>query len=549
MFKFAILTGIYSYLIFALGLLNLLYRINIMILTFFFFIFCIALFKEQIKYSTKFFTIFTRSILAKAMQGYSFNNFNNLSFLFLSLICIQSLINLIGVLGPELGFDALWYHLTLPKIYLINHSIFHIPGGLLYYSDMPKLGEMLYISALAFNGEILSKLMHFAFGILSCIAIYKLSRKFLSQKFSLLAILIFYSNLVVAWESIAAYVDLTRAFFEILTFWGFIEWRKSRNNKWLIKSALMLGLAISVKLISLGSLPIFIALLFLDFLIARSFFKKTILNIFIFSFFALIIPFPWFVFSLVNTGNPFYPLFTNFYRVGFELSFLNPLKFVVDSWSLFINSPDPVSPIYLSFLPLMILFFTKLGRELRLISAYSLFALFIWYITPQTGGGRFILPYLPALSIVAAGAIDKIKKDSPLKNICIFIVIISSLLTIFYRTAANSKYIPVLLGRESKTQFLSRNLNFSFGDFYDTDRFFKNHIKSQDKVLLYGFHNLYYVDFSFIDSSWIKKGDRFNYIAVQNGELPKRFSYWELIYQNQKTHVKLYSMGGKEWVY
>lgn len=49
----------------------------------------------------------------------------------------------------------------------------------------------------------------------------------------------------------------------------------------------------------------------------------------------------------------------------------------------------------------------------------------------------------------------------------------------------------------------------------------------------------------FIDSSWVQKGDKFNYIATQNTDLPKRFSYWNY----PTTKVKLYSLGGQTWAY
>ena len=129
------------------------------------------------------------------------------------------------------------------------------------------------------------------------------------------------------------------------------------------------------------------------------------------------------------------------------------------------------------------------------------------------------------------------------------LIIFSALITMFYRSVANAKYIPVILGRETKEKFLTDHLNFSFGDFYDTDGYFQKNITLNNTVLLYGFHNLYYVDFPFIDSSWVKKGDRFDYIAVQNGEIPKRFSYWNLVYYNPKTNVRLYSLGGQKWFY
>src|SRR5205823_4341750 len=121
------------------------------------------------------------------------------------------------------------------------------------------------------------------------------------------------------------------------------------------------------------------------------------------------------------------------------------------------------------------------------------------------------------------------------RNILAGIIIIIALVSITYRGIASEKYLPVIFGKQSKSDFLSKHLNYSFGDFYDTDGYFANHISQDKKVLLFGFHNLYYVDFPFIDNSWVKPGDRFDYIALQNTALPGRFKFWDLIYQNPKT--------------
>src|SRR3989344_4168355 len=259
MFSLAILIGIYSYLIFTIGLIGVLYKVPILLLTIVLSIFCIVYSKEKIKYIIKLPKKFsTRSILVRLRQGYSLHK---LLYLLLFLLTIQAIVNLIGVLGPELGFDALWYHLTLPKLYVLSHSIFHVPGGLLYYSDMPKLTEMLYTASLIFGDEILAKLVHFSFGILTLVAIYKISRNFLNVTFSVLSAVIFYSNLVIGWESITAYNDLSRAFFETMAFLGFLYWWREKKTKWLIESAVMLGLAISVKLLALQSLVIFSVLI------------------------------------------------------------------------------------------------------------------------------------------------------------------------------------------------------------------------------------------------------------------------------------------------
>lgn len=161
MFTTAILIGIYSYLIFLLGVLGFIYRQHIILLTVIYLAIALYSYREKLKMN-----------LLRCFETFKKIQKPYLEKIFLGIIILQALINLVGVLGPELAFDALWYHLTLPKIYITNHSISHIPGGLLYYSDMPKLTEMIYVSALTFGNEITAKFIHFSFGILILIAIY-----------------------------------------------------------------------------------------------------------------------------------------------------------------------------------------------------------------------------------------------------------------------------------------------------------------------------------------------------------------------------------------
>lgn len=511
MFTLALLIGIYSYIIFLLGLSGLLYKSYIVLLTAIYILLAVC---------------FCRKILHRTLRIPKTGLFLKLLII---LIVLQAVTNFIGAIGPELGFDALWYHLTLPKIYIINHSVDYVAGGLFYYSAMPKLTEMLYISALSFGTETIAKLIHFSFGILSLVALYNLSRKFLSKTSSVLVLVLFYSNLVVGWMSITAYIDLARTFFEIMALWAYLMWVEKKEKKWLIESAVMLGLAISTKLLALSSLLIFIFLIII--------FTRKITNVLMCLFFALLIPLPWFIFSFIHTGNPIYPFFTNIYPVKFNFNLINPL-----------NLSDPISPLYVIFLPIAIFLYKKSKPALKTVSLYSFLAVLAWYLTPPTGGGRFILPYLPVFSIITISIIKMIK-IAGIRRIFVGTVIVLALFSIIYRGVANLKYVPVILGKETKAQFLSNHLNFSFGDFYDTDEYFTKKIKTEDMVLLYGFHNLYYVNFPFIDSSFVKKGDMFNYIAVQGDNLPERFKFWNLIYYNKITNVKLYSMGGLKWLY
>lgn len=522
---FAILIGLYSYLIFFLGIFGFLYK-NVIVYSsiVFWFFGLIYLFKNK-----------------KVKLDIKKLKLSNTSKFLIFLIGLQACVNFVGVLGPEISFDALWYHLTLPKLYLENHLIFHIPGGLLYYSDMPKLTEMLYVSALSVSNETLAKFIHFSFGLLTLLAIYKIARKSFSQETSILACIVFYSSLVVGWESISAYTDLTAAFFTTVAVLGFINWIEKRNTKNLVMCAILIGFAITSKVVLINLL--FILTLLILFIIAskKIMFNKIIKSSAILWILSIVIPLPWFIFSYINTGNPFYPLFDLRFNFPFNHDILTGIK-------LLLISSDPINPIYVISIPIIIVLYKKYNIRLKVLSVFTLLAIVFWLTTTQIGGTRFLLAYLPVFSVLSVSIIH-FKPDSILQRYMIFLIISIALLSVSYRGIANTKFIPYIFGNESKKEFLTNNLNFSFGDFYDTDDYFKNNIKSSDKILLYGFHNLYYVNFPFIDSSWVKKGDRFNYIATQNLSLPTRFADWTEVYYNKTTKVKLYTMKGKMWAY
>lgn len=526
--------GIYSYSVFALGLLGILSKNLVFIFTIFFLAFLTLYFKSDIL------TFF------KSIRRFHFKK-NNFFILLLILLSLQICVNAIGVLGPEIAFDSLWYHLSLPKLYLEWEKVAYIPGGLLYYSAMPKFIEMIYVGALSLGNEILTKEIHFFLGLAVLLAIYKISRKFYSHTYSLIACIIFYSSLVVGWESITAFVDLGRTFFEIMAFWAMLNFFKNKALVWVLISGIMLGFATATKLLAIGSLFIIVPLLIFICKKLKLSLKKTVLCFCLFISSCLFVLLPWFIFAFRTTGNPLFPIFTSLLPLAPNLN-LYPQE-IIKSWIfLFMASADPISPIFLITVPLIPFAFRKFSNYEKIFLVYSVLALIVWYVTPHLGGGRFILPYLPVISLLQLAILRSFEKSMYSKVIVasiIFLVVVS----IGYRVFANAKYVPYVFGFQTKDDFLSKNLNFAFGDFYDTNGYFKKNINSKDIVLIFGTHNLYYVDFSFIHETWVKKGDEFNYILVQNASLPPRFLFWKKIYENKTSHVILYSLGGKKWHY
>jgi len=544
MFSLAILIGVYSYVLFGMGIIGLLSRVSVLLVTTCYWGFLLMWKRKEVL------SLVSTKTLSKGIASILGDRFSSIVLL---LIALLTSVNLIGVFGPEIGFDALWYHLTLPKLYLQWGSIKHIPGGLLYYSDMPKLVEMLYVGGLSLFHESGAKLIHYLFGVLTTVITYKLAREFVSKKYALIAAVAFYANLVVGWESTSAYIDLGRCFFEVLALYAFCNWVKTDKKQWFIESAVMLGLAISTKVLAVSSLLIFIPLIVIASKKRRSVRELGSL-VAMYVLMSLLIPLPWFIFSFLNTGNFFYPFFTNVYPIEAGLISASALVIIKDLFILLIKSADPINPLYIMVLPLFFLVRKRIDKQAALFFFYSFIALVVWSLLPKTGGGRFVIPYLPTFSIACAIVISKLSssKDRLQRNLGSLLLVISLVIlvsSIGYRALANAKYIPVILGQETKASFLTKHLNFSFGDFYDVDGYFTKTLTKQDRVLLYGFHNLYYIDFPFIDSSFVKKGERFNYIAVQDGVIPERFSYWNELYYNKTTHVRVYSLGGQMWMY
>ncbi len=516
MFALSVLIGIYSYGIFTLGVLYLLTPTNITAfsVSWLFIIILYLIGSNSIPKSLNFISTFRKT--------------DRISQTLLLLLLVSAVVNLLGALGPELGFDALWYHLSLPKIWLLRESIGFIPGPVFKYSVMPKLTELLYTAVLALFTSLPPKIIHYLFGLLTLVPLYQLSRPFLSRNYSLLVLVLFYSNLVVGWESTSAYVDLTRTFFEILALQLFIT-RKYTH------SAVALGLAISTKLVALSSLVIFILLL-LSTKETRT--KKIIAS---YLFFSMLIPLPWLLFSYLSTGNPFYPLFSTI--LGTQIFSLNPR----DLWQLFTQSADPISPVYIITAPLLFIQKnTRQGRGVIQIFIYAVIALLIWYISPRSGGARFILPYLPAFSLLSVILISN-SKDILVRRICICLILFLSAFSLLYRFVANYKNLPVILGRQTSTQFLQTRLNYNFGDYIDIDNFLTQNISSSDVLLIAGINNVYYLPahLKFIHLTELLNPHQlfdFNYLLIRqtDTDLIPNSGDWKIIHSDPITHTLLY---------
>ncbi|MFC1627326.1 hypothetical protein ACFL18_02070, partial [Patescibacteria group bacterium] len=288
--------------------------------------------------------------------------------LLLSLFILQALVNLIGALGPELGFDALWYHLTEAKLFLQNQSIVPIKGSLLYWSGLPRLIEIIFALALKIWDERLTKLLHYFAGLVSTYLIYKISRKKYFHLASLIASLLFYTTLLTGWLSTTAYIDL----FVTLFFLAALNAQKYFQK---IIYLVLLGAT------KLTAVPLGLAITLIPW--------------------SLLGLLPFMIINFLNFKNPFYPFLSNlnltnqWFFNGFWFWLSRPIR-------IFIDPAFRVGPIILL---LIILFRKKINWQY--LKKPLLIVFFFWWLGPGTGFGRFALPLLALLSITLASLFQK----------------------------------------------------------------------------------------------------------------------------------------------
>jgi len=210
---------------------------------------------------------------------------------------------LIDSLAPPIRFDALVYHLTLPKIYLISHRFEYIPQ--LVFWGMPQNAEMLYTMAISLAGESGALVLSWMVGLVALIGILGL----LGERFGKNAAWVGVSTLTSGYTLISGlswgYVDWWVILFSV----GFLimmwTWVGSGWNAHLGLSGIFAGLALGCKytagiLLFCGAVVILIRF--------KSRMSQLFRALLWFEVPALMVFLPWLIKNYSATGNPFYPL-------------------------------------------------------------------------------------------------------------------------------------------------------------------------------------------------------------------------------------------------
>ena len=495
--------GILGYLIFLLGIFKLLYPLIIVSSWLVLLLFCIS-YKSIFTPSENFLT-------GKKLKE-EFAGEKVFFYIIIAFLAVNILVNIIGSLTPEIFYDSLLYHLALPRLYLLNHKIFHVSWNL--FSNYPCLGEMLYTFAVSVQGDELAKLINLSVSVLCAAAVYLVSCRLFDRRVGILATAFFYITPITSTLSWTTGVDLFVVFFILLAFYAFF------NSFPVYVVALFAGLALSCKLTALFFIPAFLILY-----ISK---KAKLKDIFIFVVIILAVFAPWLIKNIIYTGNPLFPHLRNFFggTVLNEDSFKiliaelrdtkirNILDVLKLPWDLTVNVPPfgryMIGPMFLFLIPLI--FIRGLSRApsrapdivrsgsgtvpnyMKYIPLFFLSCLIFWVVVTQLS--RYFLPGIAVLSIILAYSCVKFFDFKGILKHTIFAGIILILgLNIcwsFYLLNYYFKPFCVVTGLQSREEYMMYEKPHY--PYYVVFKYINENLPEDSKILFVGetrgFHSL-----------------------------------------------------------
>ncbi|MGQ0601687.1 MAG: ArnT family glycosyltransferase [Anaerolineales bacterium] len=216
------------------------------------------------------------------------------------------LLGLLRALAPPMMWDALVYHLTLPRQYIELHGLNADPR--LVFTGMPQLNEMLFTTAMLLRGStdgITAQTLGWAFGAVLVVTVAGYARSTLGSRESVFAPAMLLSSFTVALSFAWAYAELLLMLYAVGVLIALREWQQTHNPRWLVLAGALSAFAVGCKYT--GVIVPIAAAAFVLFATGRNLQPAT-RNIAILLVPCALLTAPWLLKNLLATGNPFYPL-------------------------------------------------------------------------------------------------------------------------------------------------------------------------------------------------------------------------------------------------
>jgi hypothetical protein len=214
------------------------------------------------------------------------------------------LIAAIGALAPEKEYDALWYHLWLPKLWLEHGRPVDVVSE--YISLYPLTWDLLFGAAMALGGPVAAKLLHFSCLPLTGLLVYRIARRVTPLASPWLAVALFVTVPTVLWQATTAYIDLALAFHVGLVIYALIRYVEARQWQWLALAILNLGIALGTKHLALLVLALVAPALVLWLWLEERNMRRALIPALLLGI-SLLFPLPYYLRAWILSGNPVFP--------------------------------------------------------------------------------------------------------------------------------------------------------------------------------------------------------------------------------------------------
>ncbi len=482
--------------------------------------------------------------------------------LLLAIAALASgLFNLVSALSPPVFYDTLTAHLAHPNWSIINHAIRFRPYNV--YTNYPLNVEMVYTFAmLLVRGDVVAKLLDFIFGVTSALVVFSIGVRFLGRRAAAIASTVFYLTPSVGLLSGLATHDLGLLLFETASVYALFVWFGTRERRWLLLSAVLCGLAMGTKYTGLY----FATACMLTMVSRLAFDRKRwgfiLRSVVVFTIVALAFSSPWFMKSLVYTGNPTYPALSNlfgttsFQKVSFGLTSgkaaLDPLQFLRLPWDMTLSpgrfgSASRIGPLFLAFL-VPFLFTRRVNRELRYLLGLGAFLFVFWAVTMLNT--RYYLAGLALFSLWIGYCCDRYMARAAWAWLVWAVLGGSLLFNVISTENLNTDLFDpgaVVFGRESKEEYLTERI-----DHYPVIVYANRHLPPDSKVLFVGEARTYYIRRNYDANSAYDKTIIVELVKQSSSlndllDRLKREGYTHIIYNGLEAHRLNEKFGYFDW--
>jgi hypothetical protein len=477
-------------------------------------------------------------------------------------VCVVVCLSLLAALTPPIAWDSQVYHLTGPKLFIERGKI---TGGIdIPYLGFPSLVEMLFLAGMLLKGDIVAKLIHLSYSLLTIGLLYSFARRFLPAKTPWLAPAIYLSAPSLVVLSTWAYVDLGLAFYCLAAFYSLMIWAKSRAGTWLILSGIFSGMCLGVKYTALIT-PLSLCLIAV-WESRKSGWASVIRNPLALGLTTLLVACPWYLKNLALTGNPFYPfvfggaywdVFRSWWYSRWGTGLLSqPVRLLIAPWEMTILGSEgkagyeaTIGPILLACLPLLVFALAQWHRQREggsfipyvLLVCGANYLLWLGGVAQSAllGQTRLLFPIFPLLAMLAAMAVEELStldmKGFSLRRFVLMALAVTLCLNVlsFIVAFVADNPLPYILGLETREEYLSAHL----GDYYQAVTYVNRQLPPSARVLFLWEPRSYYCQKDCLPDAIL---DNFKHLTYKYGNAEGIAQY---LHSQGMTHILLHKAG------